>query len=784
MLKYVKYLAIVLTFLFISAAGFLYYLLVGSKPILQGDIKLSGLKESVFVNRDKNGLATINAQNRLDLARATGFLHAQERFYQMDLLRRNSAGELSEMFGEAALPHDKKMRNHRFRSRAKRAFENLPEAHKEIVLAYTAGINQGVTALSQVPLEYLLLKFTPRNWSAEDCFLVLYSMYLDLQDEDGIREISLTHMSKSLPTDIYRFLNPAGNKWEAPIDGSEFKVSEMPQSGWRDWAYSSEFILDESPEDVMYGSNNWAVSGERTPYNSAMLANDMHLGISVPNLWYRVKLEWISEGEEKTIIGVSLPGTPNVVVGSNTFFAWGFTNSYGDWGDVIEVESQDEGRSYLTLDGSKDYETFQEVIQVKDAAPVTHVVKETQWGPIIATNNEGAELALRWVAHDIEGANLNLTLLESTYSVDEGLTAATKLGIPAQNMVMTDNQGNIAWTIGGPIPKRIQSQSDFVKQGKREPAGWNAYLHSEEYPKVHNPESGRIWTANSRIMGGDAFKKIGDGGYALGARAQQIRDGMFAKEHFDEQALLDIQLDNRAVFLERWYELLVEQVTPKTKPAIQEKLKVALATWTGKSDKEDLAYLIVRQFRIKTRNLVFQSLIESLSEREPLFNYNSARKRWEGPLWQMITERPLHLLPANYKNWDQLLQVSIEQTLNELDEKFGDWEKASWGEFNKVSIQHPMSPFVPLLGSLTDMPPQPQSGDSFMPRVGGPSFGASQRLVVAPGHEDKGILHMPSSQSGHPLSPYFGKGHEAWLNGTPTPLLPKETQYQLILSPN
>lgn len=774
-----------------------YVWLSQSKPMLEGNLALPGLSAVVTIQRDANGIPTITAQNRIDLARATGFIHGQERFYQMDLLRRNSAGELSELFGDAALSYDKKIRTHRFRMRAQRGVEQMPAEHLAIFRAYTDGVNAGLKQLSAVPMEYSLLGKTPSQWKDEDSLLSVYSMYLDLQEHDGKTERSLTLMRDVLPEDLFAFVHPKGGQWDAPIDGSVGEASPVPQNTWPTLEQSTELAAishettsqetanqDMQPEDLSPGSNNWAISGALTKYTSGMLADDMHLGIRVPNIWFRAHMKWQENGVPHQVVGLTLPGAPTLVVGSNTNIAWGFTNSYGDWSDVIRLTVNDKGDKYLTPEGFKAFDLVNETIQIAKKQPEQYEIKETIWGPVIGEDGDGNLLAYRWTAHDAIATNLNFLNMEKATSVEEALRIGPTLGMPNQNLVTADKDGNIGWTITSTIPVRYGFDGSYISDWSDGTQGWSGYLPHDQYPKVYNPTQQRIWTANSRVVGGEMYDKIGNGGYALGARAKQIRDDLFAKDQFSEQDLLNIQLDDRAVFLTRWHKLLLEQVVPGSHHPEQAELTKALQNWSARASEEDQGYLLVRQFRLKVRNLLFADLVNQLSGMDKHFNFRSVRKYVEEPMWAMITEQPEHLLPSRYTSWDKLLVQALNEAIDELNKDFGDWKTLTWGEFNAVAIKHPMSPYVPFLGLLTDMPHEPQAGDTLMPRVGGRDFGASQRIVVAPGHEDKGILHMPSSQAAHPLLPYFGKGHEDWLKGKATPLLPGETRYELTLMPN
>lgn len=760
-----------------------YLLLRASLPQLDGQQTMPDLQKSVEVTRDEGGMAVFKAQNRLDLARAVGFVHGQERFFQMDLLRRNSAGELSALFGEVALNRDKEIRLHRFRDRAERILSSMPTEHRQIIQAYTAGVNHGLAQLGARSFEYYLLGVTPAKWQASDTMLALYSMYLDLQHHDGRRDFSLSLMKTHLPADLYAFLHPEGSQWDAPIDDSLRASNPLPASGWPSSTNQQLVMLDNQPEDRTIGSNNWAVGGALSPYQAGILADDMHLGLRVPNIWFKAQFNWQQNGHTHQVTGVTLPGTPLMVVGSNGHLAWGFTNSYGDWSDLIRLKLNDAGDQYLTPAGYQAFNYVSQNIEIKGAPPQTIEVKETIWGPVVSEDEKGIPLALRWVAHDSQGANLNLIGLEVAQDVEQGAAVGATAGMPAQNLMMADSAGNIGWSIAGPMPIRFGFDGRYIADWSDGNAGWSGYRDPQDYPKVINPAEHRLWTANSRVVGGQMYDKIGDGGYALGARNQQIRDGLRAKDSFNEQDLLDIQLDDRALFLTPWRDFMLSSVLPVSQHPQKALVKEALQNWSASASEHDLGYLLVRQFRLNVRNKVYQDLNRIMLEQSARFNFNAVRNQMEAPLWKMVSEQPANLVPSDFDSWQELLNAALTDTLTTLNKDFGDWRTLTWGQFNAVDIRHPLSAFVPMLGELTDMPKESLAGDSFMPRVAQSSSGASQRLVVAPGHEDKAIFHMPSSQAGHPLSPYFGLGHEAWRSGQPTGLLPGPGRYHLSLQP-
>lgn len=781
----------------------LYSQIDSALPILEGKKTVFGLNKSATIERDAQGIATIKANSRLDIAVATGFVHAQERFFQMDLLRRNSAGELSSLFGSAALNYDKSIRIHRFRERAREIVNNLPSDQKALLKSYTRGVNQGLKYISSQPFEYIVLRQEPALWSEEDSILAVFSMYIDLQYTDGQRERSLGLMKAILSADVYAFLNPKGSIWDAAIDSSQYSSSPIPTQAWPSASTSilkkvtKEIALASNNSNTQYqadefpGSNNWGISGDISSTGSAIIANDMHLGIRVPNTWYRASFEYLSNNKQIKVTGATLPGTPNMVIGSNGQIAWGFTNSYGDYNDVIKIETINGGKQYLTPDGVKDFSFHKQIIAIKDEQPVELTIKETMWGPIIGENHQGQLLAYRWVAHDKEAVNLTASELEFATSVTQAFNIAARSGIPSQNMVVGDKAGNIGWTIMGPLPKKVGDVGDtptFWHQGNN---GWQGYLAPEQYPSVLNPKSNRLWTANSRVVGGEMLQKIGNGGYALGARAGQIRDDLFALKSFDEKALLAIGLDDRALFLKRWQEFLLNNVLNE-QALVQykqfEQVKILLSKDKALSaSKDSVSYRLVRNFRLNVRDLIFSELNNTFNNVSHAYNFRSIRHQVETPLWQLINQQPSNFLMRPLNSWQAVFNQALKQTIDDmttLDSDSGDKQalsKATWGQQNTTAIKHPLSKAVPFIGKWLDMPATPLSGDSYMPKVQGRSFGASERMVVSPGHEETGIFHMPTSQAGHPWSPYYGIGHSDWEQGKASAFLPGKTKYKLTL---
>lgn len=775
-----KWLLSALALLLALSAAVIYMLLRLSLPAYDGE-HASKITSAARLDRDALGYLSIHAANRTDAAFALGFAHAQERFFQMDILRRNAAGELAELFGERALKADKALRRHRFRQRAKQALAKLSEQEHRLITDYRRGVNEGLAALTLQPFEYLLLRQTPQPWQDEDAFLVIYSMYLDLQSKLGRDDYAMTVLKQAVPDDWYQFLQQDSDIWQAALDGSIVEAVPMPESAYPAVLRQQRVACRQCTlmDSADIGSNNFAVAGSLTRHGSAILADDMHLGIRVPGTWYKAQLNWRENGKLRSVTGLTLPGTPALVAGSNGHIAWGFTNSTADWHDLITLKLSEDGKRYLTPDGWQPLTYLYETIKIAGQTDQTVELTETQWGPVVQFGDSPA-YALRWVGYDDIAVNFSLMQLEHSQSVADALALAPHVGIPAQNLLVADSSGNIGWSIIGPIPKRQLNDFNTAQDWSDGVQGWLGYQSAELQPQFTASE--RLWTANARMIGGDAYSMLGNGGYDLGARGWQIQQGLNALQQADEQALHYIQLDNRALMLQRWRDLLLQVLDSETVQQHQlQAYRQYVVSSAQRAAVADVGYSLVRAFRLQLLQLQFAPLSAYLEQ-------HSARSQdlkfsLETPMWQMLQQRRSDTLPAEFADWQALLLAAVLQSKSELEQQHGSLAQSNWGTLNQAKIQHPLSAAIPLLGDWLNMPATPMNGDRHMPRVQRPGFGQSQRMVVAPGQEHLGILTIPAGQSGHPLSPFYRADHQYWLNEVALPFLPGEKKYQLLLTP-
>jgi penicillin amidase len=771
----------------LAAALAAWLTLRASLPVIDGRTVLPGLTAPVTIERDAAGVPTITGADRADLARALGYLHGQDRFFEMDLMRRAAAGELSALLGASLLPEDRRFRVHRFRDVAARVVARADASSLAVIQAYTAGVNAGLGSLRSRPFEYWLLGSRPEAWRDEDTILCVHAMFLQLQDFSGHGQLQRGLLRSALPEGLWRFLEADATDWEAAVDGSHVAAPVIPEAAEVDMRKQVGLPV-EPPERLLrhlaLGSNNWAVAGSRTSNGAAIVANDMHLNFRVPIIWYRVRMRQTGDAAFDAV-GVTLPGAPSIVAGSNGHIAWGFTNSYGQFSRVIRlVPSPSDPNAYLAADGPHELRYVDEPIAVKGAATEHLKVALTPWGPVIGRDWQGRPYAFEWTAQDPDAINLDMMSLERTRSAADALRIAGQFGIPGQNLMVADSEGHIGWALAGRLPRRAAPDSDVPWLSTDAAVGFDGWLDAASQPHVLDPPDGLLWSANARVVGGNDAGLIGDDGMDRGARAAQIKADLHeARGPYTPLSSLSIQLDDRALFLERWRALMIEVVERvRTRGGHdQDEVHGVLARWSGHAAPSDSAYRLVNAFRLQVEARAFYMLTAPARRVSPDFEFEIPDS-FEGPLWRLVRERPANLLSPNYADWDAFLEDALTAS-EHLPPGCASLASCTWGTVNALRVAHPLSSALPFLAGFLDMPTVSVPGGRHdMPRIQGPDYGASERFSVAPGHEQEGYFQMPGGQSGHPLSPFYRAGFKDWVQGTPTPLLPGPAAHSMMLT--
>jgi penicillin amidase len=791
-LRWLRWTLLVVASLAVLAFGLAWWALRQSLPQVEGSASAPSLAAEATIERDARGIPVITASSRTDLAFATGYAHGQDRFFQMDLSRRLAAGELSELFGAVALKSDRRTRRFGFRAVARRVIEAAPEAERAVIEAYARGVNAGLTSLRARPWEYLLVRTKPSAWLPEDSVLVVHSMWWQLQygtlrDELGRRRLerAATALDDAAATHaLITFVYAGHSDWDSPNYSAEAPcvqaactdaASVLTRSFPAQLRFSG--ATDEAvAEAIAPGSNNWAVAGVHTRSGVALIANDMHLDLGVPAVWYPARLR-VTGDPAIDITGVTLPGTPAVAAGSNGQVAWGFTNSYGDfadarWGKCVGAE----------------YGLRREHIAVKGAQTVEVIYRDVGAGVVLDGEDYAEDVATgdclqaAWLATRPEATNFGLLGLEAARSVDDVLAIAPRVGIPGQNMVVGDSRGRIAWTLLGRVPRTTGPDRLF---------GALEYRDAVDHPRITDPPVGRLWTANQRVVAGELEAVLGDdevdvgaGGYDIGARARQIRDGLLSLPHQATEAdMLAIQLDSRALFLARWRNLLLALIDGDAMHGgdLRREFRALVSDGAGEASAEAVGYRLVRTFRGDTLNALWRSLSTGLLGTD----FKGRRpSSFEAAGWRLVSERPTAIAPPGGGEWREFLLQRLDATIAQLVEECGTLGECKYGELEPIAVRHPLSGALPLLPRLLDMPTLPLAGDHHMPRVQVGSFGASQRFAVSPGRERDAYLQLPGGPSGHPLSPFYRSGFDDWASGVPTPFLPGAVAHRLTLVPN
>ncbi|GAB5559088.1 MAG: penicillin acylase family protein [Synoicihabitans sp.] len=787
-IRWVGILASLAVLIILLGFAWVWHRIETSLPTLDGTAQIAGLSAEVRLERDEDGSVTIQAASRLDAARALGFAHGQDRFFQMDVTRRRAAGELSALFGDAALPLDRSVVGHRFRALAQAALAMLPPEQVARLEAYAAGVNAGLQSLEKSPWEYAVLRADARPWAPEDCGLVFYAMVLELQDERGRYEQNLNSLRDVMGKRAADFFAPLIGPQDSAFDGSTQALPPLPSErvlDLRGFDLPQLGLLDATEVPPVLGSNAIAVPGDRTGHGAGLIAGDPHLAMQVPNTWYRASLLWSdSSGVPHRVTGVSLPGVPGIIIGSNGHIAWTFTNATVDIGDLVPLDLNQIAPELLYHKGAEslEFEERVDIITLKDGSTEEVPSTWTIYGPIVDRTIKGKPLAFRWVFHDPAALNFDLLDLMEARDVEDAIAIAATSGMPNQNLFVADSSGEAAWTLTGKIPQRFGFDGRFPVEWTFGDRGWDGYISADKRPVIRASADRPLWSGNQRKVSGEDLAVVGDAGYDSPERASQIERGLAALPTVvSPDDLLAIQLDDRGEWLFRWRDLLVTTLRDlgiDRDDSPRGRLLALVEDWDGYATADSVGYRVLREWRDTLSHATLGPIFEKTQRRDLDFSYH--RFRYEEALWTLHQAQPEHLLSAHFTTWPELRVHVADVVIAQIE----DWNTHTWGEVNRLAMNHPFAHFLPQkIAQILNMPAEPQSGDSRMPRVARPGHGASLRFVVAPGQEETGLMHLPGGQSGNPRSPFYRAGHRAWELGAPTPFLPGDPYHVLILKP-
>jgi len=797
------WLLLILVLLVAGIAAYAYYVAHSALPQLDGRLQVKGLSAAVKVTRDGHGVPAIEAATPEDLFFAQGYVTAQDRLWQMDVMRRFGAGELSEILGEDTLKIDREQRILGLRAAAGKSLALASPRDRSYFDAYARGVNAFIEAHGNaLPIEFRILKYRPKPWQAEDSIVIANQMVKDLNyyyiPDTLAREKVLAKLGPELAGDLYvnrswhdrpptvmrEDLNEQNNQNDSDDDDDD---DSGPDNSVTEHRGAVEIWAQGAPEAVN-GSNDWVVSGAHTVTGKPLLSNDMHLGHQMPNLWYEAHLR----SSNLDVAGVTLPGMPYVIVGHNQRIAWGFTNIGPTVADVY-IENFNAQGAYQTPQGWQQPEHREEVIHVKGKADVAVDVKITRHGPVVTElfPGETRPLALRWTLY--EGLHMPFFDVDSAQNWEEFRKAFSQLDAPGQNVVYADVEGNIGYHATGRVPIRASGDGSLPVSGADDAHEWTAYIPFDKLPSIYNPSSGVIATANGRITpDGYAYSIATE--WEAPWRTERIYHVLESGGKFAPADMLalenDVHSENDLFAAERF----VYAVDHAAKPSARAKQAADLMrNWDGRMLASSAAATIaVRSGRELTRLLLEPRLGPAPDDPKR----QQATLNWRTYNWTMRTvwlqnvllHQPKRWLPEKYPNYDELLTAAVEAAVNGSDAP-KDLAMWNWGSFNAVEIDHPVLGKIPVLQRWAEPGVKEQSGSGYTVKAVTRHHGPSERFTANLADLDQSTLNTVTGQAGNFLSPYYMDQWKAWYEGS-TFTLPFTSQaveatgaHRLVLQP-
>ena len=815
-------------------------------PVLDGEIHLAGLSAPVTVRRDAHGVPHIEAANQDALFVAQGYVTAQDRLWQMDLYRRSANGELAEILGSALVNRDLAQRVFEFRNTAQRVYDHLPPSERRWLDDYARGVNQYIAQnQDRLPVEFRLLMYKPKPWTGTDSMSV-GMMMVDMLDTHWDVKLAREKVAAKLnnlrleadlyPVGSWRDRPPTGevvdltqprpapppsnddddDRTEAvgrsnscatnfeschperrPPRAAAAEGSAFAFPGLADLIHSPALNPPAQPTSFRSllgipscpgcapGSNNWVISGKHTASGKPLLANDMHLSLTEPNIWYMADLR--APGFHAA--GVALPGVPLIIAGHNEHVAWGFTALYGDVQDLY-IEKLDGKGNYQALDGTwKPLAVDHEVIHVRGSHDVSVDVRSTDHGPLInpvlslLDPHEGRAIALKWALYDPSFNSLPLYAMNTASNWTEFSAALAAWVWPTQNVVYADDQGHIAYHAVGKVPIRAGGLTSFpTEAGQHE---WTGYIPFDDLPSALDPPSGFLATANSRVTTEKSPYPL-TLEWADPYRAERIYKLLQGRDRLVAKDMIAVQTD---IYSESDQELAHRFAYAIDHAAnVDDRLRKAadlMRSWDGRLTTDSAAASLVTQARAALRPLILKPKLGDLANEYRWSESNFAEE-------EIVMHGRPEWLPPGYKDWDALLADAVRRGMEKSSQHpaapadVSQWVYGSW---HVVDIGHPLAGFLPFIGRIAGTGPHPLSGDTITVKQVGRAFGPSQRFTMDWSNIDGSTENIVLGESSNPYSPYFRDQWNDYYGGTTFPLpfssaaVAAQTRHTLRLTP-
>jgi penicillin G amidase len=772
-------------------------------PVLDGAVPVSGLSARVEVLRDARGVPHIRAQSIEDALFAQGYVTAQDRLWQMDLSRRYAEGELSEVLGDSTLRFDIDSRTLGFPKLAAAALNELSPDDRRWLDSYVRGVNAFIeTHRNRLPLEFLVLRYQPKPWREVDSVAVTLNLGKELSETwevDLLRERISARLGKKLSADVF----PDHSPLDVPVsDVSAAAHASPPKSalslgnplrsergGPVSRGVGKGLVLQGlsgglpspfSPETAGIGSNNWVVSGAHTKSGKPLLANDPHLGFSIPSVWYMNHLK----APGLNVSGISIPGLPFVVIGHNEHIAWGMTNTGPDVQDLYaESFNFRDPKKYLHNGQWVDAEVRNETIKVRGQDDYHFAVKVTRHGPVVSHDSD-RDLALQWTLLTPHAVRIPFPRINLARNWQEFTAALRDLAVPMLNCVYADDEGNIGFYAAGLVPLRKQGNGSVPVPGSTDDYDWTGFIPFADLPHAFNPPQGFIATANGRIVP-DHYPYFVSARWEAPYRTARIFQLLRAGSAFTPQDMLRIQTDITSIE-DQWLAKQIVAAAEKRPPSSADS-KYALSvvkSWDGVARADSAATLALE---VTKRALLTRILKPRLGD--DLLGY-----RWPMSttfLQNVLDQNLTRWLPPGDADFNETLMKSLEDGVRQIPALVHSPDHAEWkwGSTIPLIIRHPLSSHLQFARRWLDVGPYPQAGMGTTVKQTSQRIGPSMRMVVDFSALDDSLQNIVVGESGQPFSPYYRDQFPAWYAGQSFPMLfsdeavEKGAVHRLVLEP-
>ncbi|MCH7414642.1 penicillin acylase family protein [Belliella sp. R4-6] len=730
------------------------------------EIEISGLSEAVTVTYDEDLIPHIYAQNEEDLYRAQGYITAKHRLWQMEFQTMAAAGRLSEIVGDIALDLDRMTRRKGLPHAAEQGVEflevNDPETFR-LVRAYAAGVNQYIAELTdaRLPIEYKILNYRPEEWSAYKSILLLKYMADMLV---GDRDLEYTNLRKVLGEELLEKLFPLFPEENDPIieagkiwDFDPLQIS-IPDS----IKYPEEdiFIKTMIQPEPGIGSNNWAVAGSKTQSGNPILANDPHLGLNLPSLWYAMQLTTPNH----SVKGATLPGALGIISGFNENIAWGVTNATRDTRDWYSIQFRKEDRTEYLYNDQWIQSTFRiEEIKIKGQPDFVDTIVYTHHGPIVYDKNFRSErkdlnFALKWTAHLPSNEQKTFLLLNKGRNHEDYIEALNFYTSPAQNFVFASSSGDIALKVQGRFPLKWKGQGKFLMDGNDPNMEWREFIPNEHNAATLNPERGYVSSANQHPVDPSYPYFVFDNSFEH-YRNRRLNNRLSVLTDIRIEDMMNLQFDN--------FNLHASEALPTMLNLVQEdsafvkldgiaKIINQLSTWDYHTNPNQEEATIFDLWWMYLNRSVWQDLIGLKQEVVLPNKYQTVQLLKSEPESNLFDIKSTTAIEtAKYH-----LRVSFDSMLVQIENFKTDKGNIEWATYKNTTIQH----LVPNFKSFSHAGVSTGGGAGILNATSG-RHGASWRMVVELGKEPQAFGIYPGGQSGNPGSRFYDNFLQKWANG-------------------